>query len=48
MADQQALAIAAEAVSATNNPLIASVFIGVGVVFVSLAMRRGAFGKRLA
>jgi hypothetical protein len=48
VADQQALAIAAEAVSATNNPLIAYAFIGVGVIFVSLAMRKGAFGKRLA
>ncbi len=46
--DQQALAIAAEAVSSTNNPLIASCFIGVGVIFFSLAMRKGAFGKRLA
>jgi len=45
---QQALAIAAEAVTATSNPLIASFFIGVGVIFVSLAMMRGAFGKGLA
>jgi len=48
VANQQALAIAAEAVSSTNNPLIASAFIGVGVIFVSLAMRKGAFGKALA
>jgi hypothetical protein len=48
VANQQALAIAAAAVDASNNPLVAAVFIGVGVVFVSLAMRRGAFGRRLA
>lgn len=48
LADQQALAIAAEAVGSTNNPLIASTFIGVGVVFVSLAMRKGSFGARLS
>jgi len=47
IADQQALAIAAEAVSSTNNPLIASIFIGVGVIFVSLAMGKGAFGRGL-
>lgn len=48
LANQQALAVAAEAVSAGNNPLIAATFIGVGVIFVSLAMRTGAFGRRLA
>jgi hypothetical protein len=48
VANQQALAIAAEAVSAGSNPLIAATFIGVGVVFVSLAMRTGVFGRRLA
>lgn len=47
LANQQALAIAAEAVSASNNPLVAYAFIGVGVIFVSLAMGKGAFGKRL-
>lgn len=47
VANQQALAIAAEAVSAGNNPVIASAFIGVGVIFVSLAMGKGAFGRRL-
>jgi hypothetical protein len=46
-ADQQAFANAALAVSATNNPLIASAFIGVGVIFMSLAMTR-SFGKGLA
>ncbi len=45
--NQQALAIAAEAVTSTNNPLVAACFIGVGVIFVSLAMMRGAFGKGL-
>jgi hypothetical protein len=45
--DQQALAIAAEAVTSTNNPLIASSFIGVGVIFVSLAMMRGVWEKWL-
>jgi hypothetical protein len=45
--DQQALAIAAEAVTSTNNPLIASSFIGVGVIFVSLAMMKGVYGKGL-
>jgi len=43
--NQQALAIAAEAVASTNNPLVASSFIGVGVIFVSLAMMRGVYGK---
>jgi hypothetical protein len=47
-ADQQAFATAALAVSATNNPLIASAFIGVGVIFVSFAMVRGPFGRGLA
>jgi len=47
VADQQALAIAAEAVTATNNPLVASSFIGVGVIFVSLAMTKGAFERWL-
>jgi hypothetical protein len=44
---QQALAIAAEAVVAGNNPLIGSSFIGMGVIFVSVAMTRGAFEKWL-
>jgi hypothetical protein len=44
---QQALAIAAEAVTSGNNPLVGSSFIGVGVIFVSLAMTRGAFAKWL-
>ena len=44
---QQALAIAAEAVTAGNNPLVGSSFIGVGVIFVSLAMTRGSFAKWL-
>ena len=43
--DKQALAIAAEAVTSTNNPLIAASFIGVGVILVSLAMLKGVFGK---
>jgi hypothetical protein len=45
--DQQALAIAAEAVTSTSNPLVASSFIGVGVIFVSLALMKGAFGRGL-
>ncbi len=45
--DQQALAIAAEAVTSTSNPLVASSFIGVGVIFVSLALMKGTFGKGL-
>ncbi len=44
---QQALAIAAEAVTSTNNPLIASSFIGVGVIFVSLALMKGVWEKWL-
>lgn len=44
---QQALAIAAEAVAAGNNPLVASSFIGVGVIFVSLAMAKGPFARWL-
>jgi Domain of unknown function (DUF4386) len=47
-ADQQAFAIASLAVSATDKPLIASAFIGVGVIFVALAMMRGPFGRALA
>jgi hypothetical protein len=47
-ADQQAFATAALAVSAANNPLIASAFIGVGVIFLSLAMMAGVFGRGLA
>lgn len=47
VADQQALAIAAVAVTASNNPLIAYVFIGVGVILVSLALRKGSFGRWL-
>ena len=47
VADQQAFANAALAVSATNNPIIASAFIGVGVILVSLALTR-SFGKVLA
>jgi hypothetical protein len=31
-----------------NNPLVASAFIGVGVIFVSLAMRKAPFGRGLA
>lgn len=46
--DQQAFATAALAVSAANNPLIASAFIGVGVIFLSLAMTAGVFGRGLA
>ncbi len=45
--DQQALAIAAEAVTSTNNPLGAASFIGVGVIFVSLAVTKGTFGRGL-
>jgi hypothetical protein len=47
-ADQQAFATAALAVGATNNPLIASAFIGVGVIFVALAMMNGPIGRGLA
>lgn len=47
VADQQALAIAAEAVDVTNNPLVAYAFIGVGVIFVSLAILKGAKGAWL-
>jgi hypothetical protein len=47
-AEQQAFEAAALAVSAANNPLIASAFIGVGVIFVSLAMMGGPFGRGLA
>lgn len=46
--DQQAFATAVLAVSATNDPLIASAFLGVGVIFVSLAMMTGPFGRGLA
>jgi Domain of unknown function (DUF4386) len=44
---QQALAIAAEAVAAGNNPFVGSSFIGMGVILVSAAMTRGAFARWL-
>jgi hypothetical protein len=31
-----------------DNPIIASIFIGVGVIFVSLALMKGPFAKALA
>jgi hypothetical protein len=46
-ADQQVFATAAIAVNAAYNPIIASAFIGVGVIFVSLAMLKGPFGRGL-
>lgn len=47
-AERQAYLTAAAGVSAMNEPLIASAFIGVGVIFVSLAMLSPPFGKALA
>jgi hypothetical protein len=47
VADQQVFATAAIAANAANNPIVASAFIGVGVIFVSLAMMGGGFGRRL-
>jgi len=47
-AEKQVFATAAEGISATNDPLIASTVIGVGVIFVSLALIRGRSGKGLA
>jgi hypothetical protein len=47
-ADRQAFAMAALAVSATNNTVIASAFIGVGVIFASMAMTAPQFGRALA
>ncbi len=47
-AERQAYETAAGAVGAMSNPLVAAVFIGVGVVFLSLALLRGPFGKGLA
>ncbi len=47
-AQRQALATAAGTVSAMNNPFVASAFIGVGVIFVSLAMVKRPFGRGLA
>jgi hypothetical protein len=46
-AERLAYSTAAAAVGATNNPLIAAAFIGVGVVFVSLTMFSGPFGRVL-
>jgi hypothetical protein len=46
-AEQQVFATAALAVFVMNNPLIASAFIGVGVIFISLAMMWGPFGRGL-
>ena len=47
-AERQAIATAAGAVTSMNNPVIASAFIGVGVIFVSVAMRKAPFGRGLA
>ncbi len=47
-AERQAYLSAAAAVGAMDNPLIAAAFIGVGVVFVSLTMLTGPFGRGLA
>ena len=47
-AERQAFVTAAGAVTSMNNPLVASSFIGVGVIFVSLAMRKATFGRGLA
>ncbi len=47
-ADQQAYATAALALSANNNMLVPSSFIGVGVLFLSLAMTKGSFERPLA
>jgi len=47
-ADQQAYATAALGISSTNNPLIASSFIGVGVIFLSLAMLKGPVARPLS
>ncbi len=48
VADQQVFATAAIAVNAAYNPVIAAAFIGVGVIFVSLAMLKGTFGRGVA
>jgi len=47
-AERQAIATAAGAVTSMSNPLVASAFIGVGVIFVSLSMRKPPFGRGLA
>ena len=47
-AERQAIATAAGAVTSMSNPLVASAFIGVGVIFVSLSMRKAPFGRGLA
>jgi hypothetical protein len=47
-AERQAITTAAGAVTSMDNPIVASAFIGVGVIFVSLAMRGAPFGKVLA
>jgi hypothetical protein len=44
-AEQTVFATAALAVFAMNDMVIASAFIGVGVIFVSVAMVRGPFGR---
>jgi hypothetical protein len=46
-AQKQVFATAVAAVSSTNNPLVSSTIIGVGVIFVSLALIKGQSGKGL-
>ena len=46
-ADKQVFATAAAGVSSTNEPIISSTLIGAGVIFVSLAIMRGASEKWL-
>ena len=47
-AEKQVFATAAAGVSATINPLVSSTIIGVGVIFVSLALMKGRSGRGLA
>jgi len=47
-AERQAFITASWAVAATNNSFIASAFIGVGVIFLALAMSKAPFGRGLA
>lgn len=47
-AEKQVFATAAAGVSATINPIVSSTLIGVGVIFVSLALIKGGSGKALA
>lgn len=46
--ERQGLVTASLAIAASNNPVVAASFIGVGVIFLSLAMVKPPFGRNFA